>query len=101
MTAIRINVNKQMDGYAFSIAPSVRMMLKKLFPTSQPATNIFVRYDTQTDFEGIAARLENNIYPALLGIENEADVSQLDEILFVDTQTGNIIQKLVPGVEKV
>ncbi|MCE6991421.1 hypothetical protein [Dyadobacter sp. CY323] len=46
MDAIKIRVNKQMDGYSFSISPSIRDFIRKLFPNAHPANNQFV--DTQT-----------------------------------------------------
>lgn len=100
MNAIKINVNKQMDGYSFSITPSIRNLIKKLFPNANPANNIFVGYDTKSDFEIYAGRLESYIYPALLGIEDENDLNKLDEIQFIDTQTGKIY-KVIPRDEKV
>jgi len=101
MTAIKINVNKQMDGYSFSITPTIRDFIKKRFPNSHPANNIFVGYDTKSDFEVYVGRLENSIYPALLGVDSESDLAQLDEIQFIDTQTGNILHKVTPRDEKV
>ena len=92
MEAIRINVNKQMDGYTFSIAPSIRQMIKSWFPNSHPANNIFVGYDTKSDFELYFGKLESFIYPALLGVENQTDFNKkVNEILFIDTQTGNVL----------
>jgi len=92
MEAIRINVNKQMDGYTFSIAPSIRQLIKSWFPNSHPANNIFVAYDTKSDFELYYGKLERFIYPALLGIDNQSDLNKkVEEILFVDTQTGNVL----------
>jgi hypothetical protein len=55
-----------MDGYSFSFSPSIRDLVRKLFPNAHPAHNIFVWYDTQTDFEVYAGKLESHIYPALL-----------------------------------
>lgn len=100
MNSIKINVNKQMDGYSFSITPSIRNLIKKLFPNANPANNIFVGYDTKSDFEIYVGRLESYIYPALLGIEDENDLDKLDEIQFIDTQTGKIY-KVIPRDEKV
>lgn len=92
MEAIRINVNKQMDGYSFSITPSIRQLIKRLFPGSHPANNIFVAYDTQSDFELYYGKLESYIYPALLGIDKQSDLdTKIEEIQFVDTQTGTIL----------
>ncbi len=101
MNAIKISVNKQMDGYSFSISPSIRDFIRKLFPTAHPANNIFVGYDTKSDFEIYAGTLETYIYPALLGIDDETDLDKLDEIQFIDTQTGNILHKVKRRDEKV
>ena len=90
-----------MDGYSFSISPSIRDFIKKLFPTAHPANNIFVAYDTKSDFEIYYVKLENYIFPALLGVENENDLKKLDEIYFIDTQTGNVLHKVTPHDEKV
>lgn len=90
-----------MDGYSFSINPSIRDLIRKLFPNAHPANNIFVGYDTKSDFEVYVGRLESYIYPALLGVENENDLNKLDEIHFIDTQTGNILHKVTPCDEKV
>jgi len=89
-----------MDGYSFSITPTIRDFIKKLFPNAHPANNIFVAYDTKSDFEIYAGRLENYIYPALLGVDNNSDLKKLDEIIFIDTQTGNILHKVTPRDEK-
>lgn len=101
MNTIRINVNKQLDGYSFSIAPSIRELIKRLFPNSHPANNIFVGYDTKSDFGLYAGKLENFIYPALLGVDNENDLKELGEIQFIDTQTGNVLYKVTSRDEKV
>jgi len=86
---IKINVNKQMDGYTFSITPSIRQLIKSWFPDSHPANNIFVAYDTKSDFELYYSKLENYIYPALLGVDNLNELNQkVDKVLFIDTQTG-------------
>lgn len=101
METIKINVNKQMDGYSFSITPSIRDFIKKQFPNAHPANNIFVGYDTKSDFEVYVSKLESQIYPALLGVDNENDLSRFSEIQFIDTQTGNILHKLSPLDEKI
>ncbi len=92
MDAIKINVNKQMDGYTFSIAPSVRDLIKGWFPNVHPANNIFVSYDIKSDFEVYYGKLETYIYPALLGVENQSELNKkINEITFVDTQRGNVL----------
>jgi hypothetical protein len=101
MSAIKINVSKQMDGYSFSITPTIREFIKKLFPNARPANNIFVGYDTKSDFEIYVGKLESQIYPALLGMENDSDLNQLGEIQFIDTQTGIVLHKVTRSDEKV
>ena len=92
MESIRINVNKQMDGYTFSIAPSIRQLIKSWFPNAHPANNIFVAYDIKSDFEVYYGKLESYIYPALLGVDNQNDLNKkINEILFIDSQTGNVL----------
>lgn len=89
-------MNKQIDGYSFSIAPSIREFIKLLLPNAHPANNIFVSYDTNSDFNAYIGRLENYIYPALLGIDNASDLKKIDEIEFVDV-TGYTLHKLAPN----
>ncbi len=101
MNAIRINVNKQMDGYSFSITPSIREAIRMQFPNAHPANSIFVGYDTRSDFESYIGKLEQYIYPALLGMDNDNDLKRLDEVQFVDNQTGTILHKLMLRDEKV
>ena len=81
-----------MDGYTFSITPSIRQMIKNWFPNSYPANNIFVAYDTKSDFEVYYGKLETYIYPALLGVDNQNELrKKVDEIQFIDTQTGKVL----------
>ena len=81
-----------MDGYTFSILPSIRQLIKSWSPNFRPANTIFVAYDTKSDFELYYGKLENNIYPALLGIDNQSDlVERINEIQFVDTKTGKVL----------
>lgn len=95
MEAIKISVNKQMDGYTFSITPSIRQRIKDWFPNSHPANNIFVAYDTKSDFEVYYGKLETYIYPALLGVDNQNELrKKVNEIQFIDTQTGKVLHTL-------
>ena len=96
MSPIRISVNKQMDGLTFSLTPSLRELIRKLFPDSHPANRIFVAYDTKSDFEKQYQQLETSIYPALLGINKEEDLKKINEIEFVDTQSGAVLHTVNP-----
>lgn len=96
MNGITINVNKQMDGFTFSIAPSIREFIKNLFPNSHPANRIFVAYDTKSDFASYYGQLETHIFPALLGVDKQSDLKKIQEILFIDSQTGSVLHKVNP-----
>ena len=97
MEAIKINVNKQMDGYSFSITPTIRSLIKSLFPNSHPANGIFVAYDTKSDFERHVDKLENYIYPALFGIDDPSDLNKkVNIIFFIDIKTGNVMATVNP-----
>lgn len=92
MEAIKINVNKQLDGYSFSIGPTIRHLITSWFPNAHPANNIFISYDTKIDFEHYYDNLERYIYPVLLGVGNEDELNQkVNEIIFIDTQTGQVL----------
>ncbi len=101
MTSLKISVNKLLDGYSFSIGPSIRDSIRHLLPDAHPANNIFVSYDTQSNFDLHYKKLEHYIFPALLGIENDYDLKKIDEIEFVDTRTGKTLHKVNPHDEKV
>jgi hypothetical protein len=92
MEAIRINVNKQMDGFTLSIGPSIRKRIKNWFPDSHPANNIFVAYDMKSGFEKYYQKIESYIYPVLLGVDNPSELNKrINEIQFIDTQTGHLL----------
>lgn len=97
MEPIKINVNKQMDGYVFSLSVSNRKLIRSLLPQARPANLIFVGYDIQSDFARHATRLEKQIFPALLGVRNEKDLKKLREILFVNPLTGTVLHRLNPS----
>jgi hypothetical protein len=101
MISLKISVNKQLDGYSFSISPSIRKLIKDTFPDAHPANNIFVAYDTKSDFDSYYGKLENNIFPALLGISKNSNLKKIDEIEFVDSQTGATLHTVTPHDEKV
>jgi len=92
METIKINVNKQMDGYTFTIAPSIRQLIKSWSQNFHPANIIFVAYDTKSDFESYYGKLERSIYPALLGVDSQSDlIEKVNEIQFIDMQTGEML----------
>ena len=89
MNAVRITVNREMDGFTFSILPSVRDFIYKLFPGSHPASRIFIVYDMKSVFDLLQSGIEKQIYPTLIGVDNEQLNKQVDKIDFVNSNTGN------------
>ena len=69
--------------------------------TVTDANGRLIPHLTKSDFEIYVGTLESYIYPALLGVHNDSDLDKLDEILFIDTQTGNLLHKVTPRDEKV
>jgi hypothetical protein len=91
MDTIKISVNKQMDGYTFSLSPTIRNYIKQIVPNSHPANNIFVSYDTKSDFELFQGKLESYVFPVLLGLEDKNDIKKFNDIIFTDTITGKLL----------
>ena len=80
-----------MDGFTFSILPSVRDYIKKLFPDSNPASRLFIGYDsTAKEFDSLQSGIEKQIYPTLLGIDKDQLKKQVDKIEFINYQTGSV-----------
>ena len=90
MNAIRIVVHKEMDGFIFSILPSVRAAIKSLFPGSHPASRVFIGFETASGFDVLQSGIEKQIYPTLLGVDKEQLKTQIDKIEFINYQTGKI-----------
>lgn len=101
MTSVKIYVNKQLDGYTFSISPSTRKALRDEFPGSHPANNIFVAFDTKSDFEIYYGKLENHIFPLLLGLDDKEDLKRIKEIIFIEPVAGEILHTIRPSEQKV
>jgi hypothetical protein len=97
MDSIKIGVYKEMDGYNFSIGPSIRDLIRKTFPNAFPANNVFVGYDTKSGFEKNFENIESYVYKALLGIRSDSDFEKIDSIEFVDSVTGKTMLKLNPS----
>lgn len=94
MDTIKIKVNKQMDGFTFSIGVAERQEVKKEFPNAHPANLIHVNYDTNSDFEKWCGNIQTYIFPALLGIDSRNDIKKIKKIIFIDTLTSNILHTI-------
>lgn len=100
-STVRISVHKQIDGYTFSLAPSERRSIKYHFPRSFPANNVFVAYDTKSDFELYADKIEKYVFPVLLGLDEENDLQKIEKVEFVDSQSGEVIYEILPHDQKI
>ena len=90
MDGVSIIVYKEMDGFTFSILPSVRDYIKKIFPNSHPASRVHIGYELKSGFDILESGLEKQIYPTLLGVDKEELKKQVKEIEFINYQTGKI-----------
>jgi hypothetical protein len=97
MKSVVILVGKQMDGYVFSISPATKESIKRLIPSAYPANRIFVAYDTKSDFEDHFGKIENHIFPLLLGVQNTEDLEKITEIEFIDPLSGEVLHKFNPA----
>lgn len=84
MERLTINVNKQMDGFIFSLDPLAKRDIKQEFPAANPITSIFISYDTKASFEALYGKMQKHIYPALVGIDSEDDLKKIRHIEFID-----------------
>jgi len=94
MDTIKIDVNKQMDGFTFSIGVAARQEVKKEFPNAYPANLIYINYDTNSGFEKWYGNIEINIFSALLGINNRDDIKKIKKIIFIDNLTDEILHTI-------
>lgn len=94
MEELRIMVNETLDGVVFSIPIATRLAIKEAFPQAKPVAKIFVGYDTKADFEFYHGSLERFIFPALIGLDADLGLEQINNIVFVNPVTNDIIYKL-------
>lgn len=94
MNPIRIRVNKQTDGFTFSLLPLDKKNVTEAIPSAYPADLVFIAFQMQSDFKQYYQRLENHVLPALLGVENKEDLEKLAEVLFIDTFTKEVLHKI-------
>ncbi|MHB1685841.1 MAG: hypothetical protein ACYCVH_00450 [Ignavibacteriaceae bacterium] len=90
METIRINVNKQMDGYTFSIAPSIRQMIKNWFPNSHPANNIFVVQDDNGTLRRVQVKTSTStVRQSSFSGQFNVPLTQLKNIANIPVHYGN------------
>lgn len=99
MKGIVINVHKDMDGYTFSVPPSVRKLVVSKFPQANPVSRLFVGFDTRDDFELHHDRIERHISPVLLGLSSKRELKKFSPIQFVMRPSGKILYTLRERVQ--
>ena len=85
MEKIRIFYGIQGNGVSFGLALGDYNAIKARFPDAQPSKGVFVEYDFRTNFADYRPHLERYVFPALVGLANEADLKQFERIEFVKT----------------
>ena len=83
MEKLQIEYGVQGDGMTFGLRSSDQRAVQKMFPDAQQPESIFVIYDWRVDFVNYHANLEKYIFPALMGLKNDADLKQFKTIEFV------------------
>ncbi|MCO6479209.1 MAG: hypothetical protein J5I94_21420 [Phaeodactylibacter sp.] len=82
---IVVNLNKQLEGYTFSLSPRERARIKEKFPDANPVASIFVNFDVKGDFEEKFGSIKKYLFPFLSGLD-EQTASEL-EVELVDSAT--------------
>jgi hypothetical protein len=85
MEKLVIHYGIQGNGMKFGLTVRNFKIIKELFPDAQPAKGVFVEYDMRTNFAQYHPHLERYVFPALLGLANEADLKKIKHIEFVKT----------------
>ena len=85
MEKITIYYGIQGNGVSFGLDIDDYKAIKQQFPNAQPSKGVFVEYDFRTNFADYRPHLERYVFPALVGVANEADLKKFDCIEFVKT----------------
>lgn len=85
MDKITIHYGIQGNGISFGLTYNDYQNIKKNFPNAQPSQGVFIEYDIRSDFKTNRPLLEKYVFPALVGMMNEADLKQFKRIEFMKT----------------
>lgn len=85
MEKITIYYGIQGNGVSFGLDIDDYDTIKKEFPDAQPSMGVFVEYDMRSNFADYRPQLERYVFPALVGLANDADLKKIDRIEFVKT----------------
>ena len=90
MAPIDIYVNRQLDGITFSLSPTARKEITRVFEEPIEAGSVFVSYNTQADYKVYLNKVENFILPVLLGFDYEK-IGQIGKVNFIDPKTNDLL----------
>jgi hypothetical protein len=85
MEKLTIHYGIQGNGMKFGLTVRNYNLIKAIFPDAQPAKGVFVEYDMKTNFAQYHPHLERYVFPALLGLANEADLKKIKRVEFIKT----------------
>jgi hypothetical protein len=96
MDTIQIDVNRQIGGMTFSLAPASRRLVRDLFPEAHPASALYAEFDDAAAFEIQHGSLLTHIYPALIGASIADIIAKVSQVSFVDPVNGETLNTLKP-----
>ena len=99
MEKITIYYGIQGNGVSFGLDIEDYDAIKKQFPDAQPSMGVFVEYDIRSNFADYRPQLERYVFPALVGVANDADLKKFDRIEFVKTP-GLIVTHIIEQNKK-
>jgi hypothetical protein len=85
MEKIKIYYGVQGNGMAFRMALDSYKAIKEQFKDAQPAKGVFVEFDFRTNFADYHPHLERYVFPALVGLANDADLDRIGIVEFIKT----------------
>lgn len=97
MDKITIHYGVQGNGISFGLTYDDYWLLKKQFPLAQPSKGVFVEYDIRSNFKTYRPHLERYVFPALVGMFEEADLKQFKRIEFVKTPEMKVTYIIEPN----
>lgn len=95
MNILAISITQQAGGLNFSLKPVVRHTLHELYPQANILPSLFIAHTAQQPVKGLIERLAQHIVPALTGL-TPAQLAQLSQIVFVDTNNGAHLGEYIP-----
>jgi hypothetical protein len=87
---ITILLNKDLDGYTFSLTPQSNEIILSKFKDARPVRNVFVGYDVKANFELYHGKIKEHIIPALTDLTLD-QINQLGGAKIIDIKTNHEI----------